>query len=235
VPRYALYFAPPEGSAWGRFGAAWLGRDAATGADLPHPEVPGVPAETFHALTGVPRQYGFHATVKAPFALRSGATRDGLAAALERFCAPRAAFRMPRLEVTRIDDFLALAPVARESRINDLAAECVRDFEVFRAPLEASELERRRRGGLSPRQDRYLEEFGYPFVLAEFRFHLTLTGSIDGAPPQVVAAVRAAAERAVAALADEPLHFDALALFEQRSHDAPFLQLARFPFGKRAN
>lgn len=233
MTRYALYFAPPENSVWWRFGGSWLGRDAATGAALPHPDVPGVPSEIFRSLTETPRRYGFHATVKAPFALRPGATRDGLAAAIERFCAPRAPFQVPRLEVTRIDDFLALAPVARESRINDLAAECVRDFEPFRAPLDAAELERRRRAGLSPRQDRYLEEFGYPFVLAEFRFHLTLTGSIDGTPPQIVAAVRAAAQRAVAALADEPLQFDALALFEQPAREAPFRLVARFPFGGR--
>lgn len=233
MPRYALYFAPPERSAWGRFGASWLGRDAATGTAVPQPDLPGIAPDAFLALTDTPRRYGFHATVKAPFALRSGATRDGLAAALKRFCAPRTAFPMPRLEVTRIDDFLALTPVARESRVNDLAAECVRDFEPFRAPLDAAELEQRRRKGLSPRQDRYLEEFGYPYVLAEFRFHLTLTGSISGAPPQHVAAVHAAAEQAVAALADEPLRFDALALFEQPEREGPFRLVARFPFGDR--
>jgi putative phosphonate metabolism protein len=233
VTRYAIYCTPPEGSTWWRFGASWLGRDAASGAVVPQPEVPGVPPEAFRALTETPRRYGFHATIKAPFALRPGATRDGLAAALERFCAPRAAFPMPRFEVARIDDFLALAPAARESRINDLAADCVRDFEPFRAPLEPAELERRRRSRLSPRQDRYLEEFGYPFVLAEYRFHLTLTGSIDRAPPQHAAAVRVAAERATAALADEPLHFDALALFEQPERAGPFRMVARFPFGDR--
>jgi putative phosphonate metabolism protein len=233
MTRYAVYFAPAEDSAWWRFGAGWLGRDAATGTAVPQTEVPGVPPEAFHALTGTPRRYGFHATVKAPFALRPGATRDALAAALGAFSATRAAFPVPRLAVTRIDDFLALAPMARESRINELAAECVRELEPFRAPLAAAELERRRRTGLSPRQDRYLEEFGYPYVLAEFRFHLTLTGSIDGAPPQHIAAVRAAAEHSVGALADEPLHFDALALFEQPERDAPFRLVARFPFGGR--
>lgn len=231
--RHAIYFAPAEGSAWWRFGASWLGRDPAAGTEVPRPALEGVSPEDLAALTEAPQRYGFHATFKAPFSPRAGATREALAGALERFCAARPGIALPRLEVARLDDFLALVPATRESRINDLAAECVRDFEAFRAPLEASELERRRRGGLSPRQDRYLEEFGYPFVLAEFRFHLTLSGSIDGAPPQVVAAVRAAAERAVAALADEPLHFDALALFEQREPDGPFMQLARFPFGGR--
>jgi putative phosphonate metabolism protein len=233
VTRHALYFAPAEGSAWWRFGACWLGRDPATGAAVPQPVVPGVEVDAFRALTETPCRYGFHATVKAPFALLAGATREALATALEGFCADRTAFSVPRVTVAQLDDFLALVPLARESRVNDLAADCVREFEPFRAPLEAAEIEQRRRKGLSPRQDRYLEEFGYPFVLAEFRFHLTLTGSLDGAPPQHVAGVRAAAEHAVAALADEPLQFDALALFEQPGRDTPFRLVARFPFGER--
>lgn len=234
MTRLALYFAPAEGSAWWRFGASWLGRDPATGAAVLQPVVPGVDADEFRAVTEKPCRYGFHATVKAPFALHLGATREALAAAVERFCADRAAFPVPRLTVARLDDFLALVPVARESRVNDLAADCVRELEPFRAPLDAAELERRRRSGLSPRQDRYLEEFGYPFVLSEFRFHLTLTGTLDGAAPQHVAAVRAAAEQAVAALADEPLQFDALALFVQPERAAPFRLVARFPFRGRA-
>jgi putative phosphonate metabolism protein len=232
VTRHALYFAPAEGSAWWRFGTSWLGRDPATGAAVPQLAVPGVGGDEFRALTEKPRRYGFHATVKSPFALRAGVTREALAAAVERFCADRAAFPVPRLTVARLDDFLALVPVARESRVNDLAADCVREFEPFRAPLDAAELERRRRGGLSPRQDRYLEEFGYPFVLSEFRFHLTLTGSLEGAAPQHVAGVRAAAEHAVASLVDAPLQFDALALFEQTEREAPFRLVARFPFGR---
>jgi putative phosphonate metabolism protein len=235
VARYALYFTPREGSGWWRFGASWLGRDPASGLAVAQPVVEGVEADVFRALTEAPRRYGFHATLKAPFALRAGATRDALARAVERFCVGRAPFPLPRLEVTRVDDFLAAAPALRESHINDLAADCVREFDAFRAPAEALELERRRRKGLSPRQDRYLEEFGYPYVLAEFRFHLTLTGSIDGVAPQHVAAVRVAATQAVARLADEPLPLDAVALFEQPERDAPFRLVARFPFGNRAS
>lgn len=232
--RHAIYYAPAEGSPWWRFGAAWLGRDPASGAAVAQPALEAVAPEDFRALTAAPRRYGFHATVKAPFALRAGATREALAAALERFCATRAGLALPPLEVARVDDFLALVPAARESRVNDLAAECVRDFEPFRARPDAAELARHRGRGLSPRQDRYLEEFGYPFVLAEYRFHLTLTGSLDGSPPQLVAAVRAAAERAVAALAGEPLRLDALALFEQPERAAPFRLVARFPLGADA-
>jgi putative phosphonate metabolism protein len=232
--RHAIYFTPAEGSAWWRFGASWLGRDPAAGTEVPRPGLEGVSPGDLAALTATPQRYGFHATIKAPFSLRAGATREELAGALERFCAARPGVALPRLEVARLDDFLALVPAARESRINDLAAECVREFEPFRAPLEAADLERHRRRGLSPRQDRYLEEFGYPFVLAEYRFHLTLTGSLDGFAPQLVAAVRAAAEHAVAALAGESLRIDALALFEQPARTAPFRLVARFPLLGRA-
>jgi 2'-5' RNA ligase len=32
---------------------------------------------------------------------------------------------------------------------------------------------------LTPRQREHLERFGYPFVMEDFRFHMTLTGRLD--------------------------------------------------------
>jgi putative phosphonate metabolism protein len=232
--RYAAFFAPGESSAWWRFGAHWLGRDAATGAACEQPAIPGIDPESLRALTAAPRRYGFHATLKAPFALQEGTTRERLAGALARFCGARLPFQMPPLEVARVDDFLAFVPAAHETRINELAADCVRELDAFRAPAAPAELERRRGKGLSTRQDRYLEEWGYPYVLADFRFHLTLTGSLDGVSPHHSAAVLAAAREAAAALAAEPLWFDAVCLFEEPDPAAPFRLAARFPLGRRA-
>jgi len=232
--RYAVFFAPDESSAWWRFGARWLGRDAATGAEMEQPAIEGIDPGSFRALTAEPRRYGFHATLKAPFALDAEATREGLATAVDRFCGGRLPFQMPPLEVARVDDFLAFVPAAHESRINELAADCVRELDSFRAPTAPAELERRRGKGLSTRQDRYLEEWGYPYVLADFRFHLTLTGGLDGMHPHHGAAVLAAARDAAAALAGEPLWFDAVCLFEQPDPAVPFRLAARFPLGRRA-
>ena len=78
LPRYALYFAPAAGSAWDRFGASWLGRSAHTGVSLAQPEIRGLDAARFRALTGAPRRYGFHATLKPPFRLAAGCTPDDL-------------------------------------------------------------------------------------------------------------------------------------------------------------
>jgi putative phosphonate metabolism protein len=224
-PRYALYFAPRPSSDWGRFGARWLGRDPATGAGVEQPVIAGVSPAAFHALTDAPRAYGFHATLKAPFALREGASCKALAAALARFCRARRPIPLPPLEVQRLDDFIALVPVRREGRVNELAADCEREFEPFRAPLAPAELDRRRRAGLSPRQDRYLEAWGYPYVFAEFRFHLTLTGRVDAAPPDQLTSLVAAAR---AALPPAPLALDAVALFEQPDPAAPFRLARRF-------
>lgn len=232
--RYAIYFAPPEESPWWRFGARWLGRDAATGAAVEQPAVEGIDAGAFAALTAAPRRYGFHATLKAPFALREGATAQALAAAVECLAAARAPFRLPPLAVERLRDFLALVPVAHESRIGDLAADCVRALDCFRAPPTPGELARRRSAGLSARQDRYLLEWGYPYVLADFRFHLTLTGSLAGIAPAQATAVVAAATRALAGLAGEPLWLDALCLYEEREPGGPFRLAARFPLGAGA-
>ena len=227
--RYALSFAPRTTSAWWRFGTAWLGRDAATGERVEQLAVAGFARDAFDAVTAEPRKHGFHATLKAPFALREGATRKALAEALARFCKARRSIPLPPLEVKRLDDFLALVPAARASSINELAADCVREFEVFRAPLAAAELDRRRRAGLSPRQERYLEEWGSPYVLAEYRFHLALTGSLDGRPPHQVSALIAAARESVDAVRAPPLRVDAVSLFEQPEPAAPFRLVRRFP------
>ena len=230
--RFALYFAPDDSSAWRDFGALWLGRDAATGSDVDQAAIDGVDAHTFRALTAAPRRYGFHATLKAPFALATGATKAALAKELARFCAARLPLQMPPLEVARLDDFLALVPVARETRINELAADCVRAFDSFRAAPEPEEIERRRRKGLSTRQDRYLIEWGYPYVLADYRFHMTLTGGLDGVSPHHVAAVLAAARTMLAGLAGEPLWLDAICLFDEPDEASPFRLVARFPLGR---
>jgi len=228
--RYALYFAPRTSSGWWRFGARWLGRDAATGERVEQTAIAGLAPGAFHALTTEPRKYGFHGTLKAPFALREGTTRNALADALARFCRARRSIPLPPFEVTRLADFLALVPATRESRVNELAADCVREFEAFRAPLPAAEFDRRRRTGLSPRQDRYLEEWGYPYVFAEYRFHLTLTGSLEEATPHQVTALIAGAREALAALPTAPLRVDGVCLFEQPEPAAPFRLATRFVF-----
>jgi hypothetical protein len=79
---------------------------------------------------------------------------------------------------------------------------------------------------LSERQTAYLEAYGYPHVLDEFRFHMTLTGPVHAAlRPRVVAAL---AEAYAVETRDGPVPIDALALFGQASAVAPFKILGRW-------
>lgn len=172
--RYAVYVLPPPG-ALADFGAAWLGWDIAAGQPAAHPDVTGVDVA---ALTATPRKYGLHATVKPPFRLRDGTTPEALSLALDAFCAARKAVPLDGLDLHRIGGFLALVPRGDIHALNALAADTVRELDAFRAPLTDADLIRRRATRLTPAQDALLMRWGYPYVMDEFRFHITLTGRL---------------------------------------------------------
>ena len=226
--RYAVYYAPPEGSPLHRFGQRWLGRDG-TGADLPDRLIPdGLDSVLVDSLTRTPRRYDFHATLKAPFRLADGAGPDALAAALEAFARARAPVTAPNLRPASLGRFVALVPDGPCPALDALAAECVRHFDRFRAPAPEDELARRRAAGLSPRQEALLGRWGYPYVMDEFRFHFSLTGHL---PADQAATVIRALEPELAPLCRDPLSIEGLSLFVQDSAAEPFRLVRRFPFG----
>lgn len=93
------------------------------------------------------------------------------------------------LVLTDLDGFLALTPVGEVKALNTLAATVVRDLDRFRAPAPVSELARRRAAGLTGAQEANLLRWGYPYVMDEFGFHLTLTGRLTGAEATATRAV----------------------------------------------
>lgn len=227
-PRYALYVAPEPGSALAEFGAGWLGRDCASGEARVQPEVDGLSPERLAELTKSARGYGFHATIKPPFYLREGRSEQELIDAFAEFAASRAPFEVG-LGLRSLGGFLALMMTPPDHRMNGLAADAVRDLDPFRAPPSEAELARRRASGLSPQQEALLVQWGYPYVMGEFRFHMTLSARLpDG--PERVAIVAALTPRAEAVTA-QPFRVDALALFKQEGKAADFVQVRRFGFG----
>lgn len=226
IRRYAIYFAPPPESTLAELGAELLGRDPETGEARPQPRLDGLDPDRFRAITEDARHYGFHATLKAPFPLAEGVSGDALHGAAAAFAAGRAPAAGPALTLASIGGFLALVPSAAAPAVNALADACVEAFDRFRAPLTATELERRRRSPLTPAQDRHLERWGYPYVFDEFRFHMTLTARLtDTAEHDRVRAVLA--ER-TAPVCRDPLRIDAIAVFEQDRRDAPFRITGRY-------
>ena len=172
--RYAVYVTPPPGPL-ADFGAAWLGWDPVTGREVAHPDIPGLPAPVAD-LTRDPRRYGFHATMTPPFALAEGQSEDMVAGTFERVCAEQPPVTLDALGVAPLGRFLALLPEGDTGGVDALAAASVRAFAPMRAPLSEDELARRRAAALSPAQEARLLQWGYPHVMAGFRFHMTLTG-----------------------------------------------------------
>jgi putative phosphonate metabolism protein len=172
MKRYAIYYAPPAGD-FADAAAAWLGWDVARGCAVTQPD------PSLADITADPRKYGFHATIKAPFRLRGGFTFDELKDAFHALAASLAPVTLTGLQMVHLDGFLALIPVEAAPDLQELAARMVQDLDLFRAPLNADDLARRRPETLSPRQRDLLNSYGYPFVLEQFQFHMTLTGRSD--------------------------------------------------------
>lgn len=229
MDRYALYFAPAADSALARFGAAIIGYDANSGADVPQLAPDGVAGAEIDwpACTAEPRKYGFHATLKAPFRLADGHSADALEAAVIAFAERAAPVTLDGLAVTTIGPFCALTPVGDASALNDLASRVVVAFEPFRAAMSAEDRERRLKSPLTPRQIRHLDAYGYPYVHEDFRFHMTLTGPLHADIRERVHA------GLVAAHGDHvpagPVAVDQIVMFRQRPGER-FRIVFRAPF-----
>ena len=222
--RYAVYYAPPRGHPLKQLADAWLGRDPDLDQPVALPIVPGLTPERLLEITAFPRHYGFHATLKAPFALAGGIEAADLLGDVGEFAARQAPFAI-RLQVGELGGFLALLQAAPCPEMDELAADCVREFDRFRARLTAEERARRNPERMSPAERAHLDRWGYHQVFDQFRFHMTLTGRLE--EPER-AHVKAMLHHALAPHLHEPLPVTELALFTQTHRVAPFRVVARF-------
>lgn len=223
--RFAIYFAPPAASRLWLKAAAWLGRDARSGERFAG-DIAGLRRDRLEQATTSARRYGFHATMKAPMALAEGTSSGELETALADFVARRRSVDLGSLELRLLDGFLALVPVRQSETLTAFAAECVTRFEHFRRPMGAAERQRRQHSGLSPRQLELLDRYGYPYVMEQFLFHMTLTDRLEAADREPV---RRAAVDWFSPLLEQELLLDRLALFHEAEPGAPFMRMADFP------
>lgn len=185
--------------------------------------------ESFRDLTVDARRYGFHGTLKAPFRMAEGRTEAQLRDAADAFAAARASLVLRGLRPERLGGFRALRVSGDTSGIDALADDAVRSFDEFRAAPDADDRRRRRPEELPPRQRELFEQWGYPYVFDQFRFHLTLT---DRIPP----AREGAVDEALAAhFADAPrdVLLRSIALFIEPERGADFELLSIHPFTGR--
>ena len=213
--RYAVYFCPVAGSGLDTFGREWL-----TGV-----AVPDIPPARLHDLLADVRRYGWHATLAAPFALADGVSYDDLRRHAIAIAQQQTAFELP-LQLDQLAGFPALRPAADETAINALAERCVRTLNTLRAPMSDAALQRRS-AGLDNVEVALLNEFGYPYVLDRYRFHMTLSAPVTAAEAQ---ALRAWLSPKVATL--PPAWIDALSICCESAPGKNFELLERIPLGR---
>ena len=226
--RHAAYFAPKSDSQAWDLGSRWLGRCAFGSQAHVQPLIDTIDAGTFHRLTQSPRQYGWHATLKAPFELALGSSLEHLHASFMQTSAIGTGPFHLTLQLADVGDFLALVPRKPSAQLNALADRCVRALHPCALVLSESELLRRRAGGLTARQENLLQQWGYPFVMEEFQFHMTLTGSLRGLDSSTRDALFAAAQRWFAPLLENGVPMDAVTWFAQDVQGGDFRWVERF-------
>ena len=225
--RYALYWTPEHGSPLAEFGRSWLGYDADTGNPVDQRDCRGLGLDLLEQITTTPRHYGFHGTLLSPYRLRDGKSANELLDRMQRFAARRRPVEVGPLQLERLFDFLALVPKNDVFALSALHAECAFAFDPFWAPLTEAERARHSEPELSWTQRLMLAQWGYPRMLSEFPFHLTLTGSLDAVQSDEIMGKLAANLDDVCG---PPLTLESISLCGDPGSEKPFRVLARFPF-----
>lgn len=214
IHRAAVYYAPEAEDPLWAAGCAWLGRNPETGEALPLPQ-------WREKWVAEPRRYGFHATLKAPMRLQNGF--EPFLAAVTALAAKQAPFALPPLAVTRLEHFLALGLSAPSVEMQALAEACVTALDAHRLPEDAA-AQARRAAGRPAVQRGHIARWGYPLVLDQFKFHMTLTNGIPETPLADEAAAFFAGALRV------PREVKSFAVFVEPAPGAAFRLLGRLPF-----
>lgn len=219
--RFAVYLTLAADSDLYQLGSKWLGRDHyQTRQSSLECEHPGLrQANKNQAMTKKASQYGFHATLKPPFQLQAGSSREQLKTTLCQIAKVHQAFISKRLSVIAIGSFLALRPTQNCTQLNQLAEHCVLAFEPCRAELTEAEIKRRQPEKLTVKQNTYLQLWGYPYVLEQFRWHFTLTDTLSH---QQMLTCQPLLKSYFGPVCNQPLLVNQISLLHQPSSEAPF-------------
>ncbi|OAP43251.1 hypothetical protein AU381_27005 [Sinorhizobium glycinis] len=227
--RYAICFTPPIGDPLSAAAASWLGRSVYSGEPVEPPSIAGLRVSEIAYHTAVPRRFGFHAMIMAPFRLAEGVDEAQLLRTLMHFTSAETPFAIERLEIGRISQCLGLLPMLPIPAMHMLATRVLQAFDRFRAPLSEEEIERSDPDRLTAPQFANLHRWGDPFVMEEYRFHLKLTGSLAvDVGRRLEAPLREVFEPHLM----KPLAVDSLALLVETEKGAPMRVHSQHPLGK---
>ncbi len=216
--RYAVYYCPDD-PVFMDAGATWLGWDLATGTHLTT-----IAAQHY---TTRPQKYGFHATLKPPFRMASGTSNTALHSALKKLASTASPVVLSGLTISKLGRFFALTAQGDTSKLDAIATLCVTHLDEFRAPLNQAELNKRQKSNLNPAQNDNLVNWGYPYVLDQFRFHMTVTGPLDQTDQ---AKVQLCLEQHFEPFLHRPLAINSICLVGEDA-SGYFHLVSRFPLG----
>ena len=224
--RYGIFSCPDDSTPLAAFGEQALGRRAdGSSIEISSDSYPD--AEMASSLRKTPAHYGFHATLKAPFQLAEGASETALLEAVEQLAVRQKPVHMYALSPRVLTNFVALAFETQPLAIAALAEQCVIGLEGLREPMSAEDISRRQPAKLNSTQRSYLHRYGYPYVLSEFQFHMTLTGEFNQSTHKVYGDwLNSLYGRIVC----EAPTLDRLAVVWQPDRVSPFKRIAQFAF-----
>ncbi len=231
IYRHAAYFAPDQDQLLAELGARWLGRCALTRRTLTAPSFDGISATSFRHYTAAASRYGWHATMKAPFARKAGLERDAIPATFATLALAHKPISLAPLALRNMGDYLALVPSDSSQTLQDFAYQCVRALHPLAEPLTADQLAHRRLTPLTRRQDELLSQWAYPYVADQFQWHMTLSGSLQALPDDAQQRLYMAALKWFEPVLNRPLTLDAISWFIEPEAGGDFYQAQRFPLG----
>jgi len=217
--RYAIYYIPDLPLF--QIGSDWLGWNSIIGQET-------TLSADYRRITDRPRKYGFHATVKPPFSLAPRSTLGELQDAFHAFCASVSPATGGTLKISRLGRFLAMAQDVQSNEVTELVASTVSNFDKFRAPLSDQDIAKRRQRRLTPQQDALMLRWGYPYVMQEFKFHMTLTGPLA---PNEIDAIEHDANTRFREFLGQPLKIASLALLGEDSESGRFHVIEKLSLG----
>ena len=179
--RVAIYFLPKKNSSLENFGKNLLGRDINK-----KKKISLTRRQKYFINRGFtyfdelkdyceqPAKYGFHATLKAPFRLKRNVKTKNFYDVISHIAAQHSRFKIKGLKIVYSKKFTFITSRKPNKLLINLENDLVKHLDTFRAELNKTEIKKRNPDSLTFKQNKYLKEWGYPFVLDQFKFHMTL-------------------------------------------------------------
>ena len=185
--RYAIYYAPPKESSLEEFGRYWFGWDPLNAKLINNKHrinylnrfgIKNLINIDKNVL--IPKKYGFHGTLIPPFKLNKNYSTNTLFKKTEEIAKKFKKFKFYKFKLKKINNFYAFVQNKKNNNINKLSNRLVRELFKFRSPLTKKEIDRRNPSKLSKLQLNILYKWGYPYLMSEFNFHMTLASEVTG-------------------------------------------------------